>query len=242
MDAAGTKWFAFKDPKTGREYFHEPISGDTSWVLPTSAAKATHLERTAGANGCRSAANRRVKTEKETNGAKRQGEGWSAVATAIVSILLFNTLFLLVLVRSLYATDGGGTQMPVKTKPPSEGILAPHEGIVKPTLATEMHTKVQGGASAKDEPESMANDRTSNGDARADESSTPEECPSKIEGPDASGAGKSDAADTPNMNPPEEMKDDSTQQTVGKANGECRLRVRARLPMPLVDAEKAVWI
>lgn len=30
-------WYAFEDPKTKREYYYEPTSGQTTWTLPTSS-------------------------------------------------------------------------------------------------------------------------------------------------------------------------------------------------------------
>src|SRR5210317_1668285 len=34
-------WYAFEDPKTKREYYYEPTSGQTTWTLPTSGVASS---------------------------------------------------------------------------------------------------------------------------------------------------------------------------------------------------------
>lgn len=92
-----TNWYAFKDPKTGREYYNEPVSGKTTWVLPTSSR--SHSEKGGNANIPRSTMNESntIKKEKLTNQRKQMGR-WIRVGIWTFFILLLNTVFLLVLV------------------------------------------------------------------------------------------------------------------------------------------------
>lgn len=90
-------WYAYQDPKSGREYFHEPVSGKTSWVLPTSRnsqSDGSHRSNKAGSSGDKSA-----RLTKPTVASPHYL--MSAVGITIVFILVFNTLFLLVLVKVL---------------------------------------------------------------------------------------------------------------------------------------------
>lgn len=93
-DGGTISWYAYQDPKSGREYFHEPVSGETSWVLPTSRNYRSSMQ--AGSSGDKSA-----RQSKQMGLSHHKPHVWSAVGMTIVFLLVFNTLFLLVLVKVL---------------------------------------------------------------------------------------------------------------------------------------------
>ena len=93
-DGGTISWYAYQDPKSGREYFHEPVSGETSWVLPTSRNYRSSMQ--AGSSGDKS-----VRQSKPMGSSHHKPHVWSAVGMTIVFLLGFNTLFLLVLVKVL---------------------------------------------------------------------------------------------------------------------------------------------
>mmetsp|Transcript_37197 Transcript_37197/g.77918 ORF Transcript_37197/g.77918 Transcript_37197/m.77918 type:complete len:355 (-) Transcript_37197:1853-2917(-) len=120
-----TTWYAFEDPKTGREYFHEPISDKTSWVRPTSSSNATQIEKAKGMSGlpqCRTGKETEGKAMDEmdtTKSQRKQGRGWgTAGIITLLSVLLFNTLFLLFLVKFLYENKTLPGQVHDQFKPP----------------------------------------------------------------------------------------------------------------------------
>jgi heme exporter protein D len=93
-DGGTISWYAYQDPKSGREYFHEPVSGETSWVLPTSRNYRSSMQ--AGSSGDKSA-----RQSEQMGSSHHKPHVWSAVGMTIVFLLVFNTLFLLVLVKVL---------------------------------------------------------------------------------------------------------------------------------------------
>jgi hypothetical protein len=109
MDTETAVWFAFQDPKSGREYFHGP-GGETSWVLPTTTRPENTIQRSSMEDG--EAPNDgddvrgRSKPADATCRLKRS-RIWSSIGIAIVVILIFNTLFLLVLVRVMIDDNDG---------------------------------------------------------------------------------------------------------------------------------------
>ena len=102
-------WYAFTDSKSGREYFIEPKSGETSWVLPTSSAIVVDGTETL-ARGSITPRNNTVATVKtdepsnhlhdisssspRTNTQPRPGRNAVGV---IAFVIVINTLLLLVL-------------------------------------------------------------------------------------------------------------------------------------------------
>jgi len=122
-----TTWYAFEDPKTGREYFHEPISDKTSWVRPTSTSSnnATHIEKAKSMSGlpqCRTVKETEGKTMDDmdtTKSQRKQRRGWGAAGViTVLSVLFFNTLFLLFLVKFLYENKTLPGQIHDQIKPP----------------------------------------------------------------------------------------------------------------------------
>lgn len=101
--------------KTGREYFHEPISGKTSWVLPTSAS--IDLSETSEKNIRGSESSSKFDTSKTNSNSQqqqqqpmklmdKQSRSWAV--GIITSVIIFNTIFLLALTSYLYTTNQGG--------------------------------------------------------------------------------------------------------------------------------------
>jgi len=114
MAASTTTWYAYKDSKTGREYFHEPISGKTSWILPTSASidlSDTIEENIRGSEsstklGITSKTNRNSQQQQQQPTMKvmdKQSRSWAV--GIITSVIIFNTIFLLVLTSYLYTNQ-----------------------------------------------------------------------------------------------------------------------------------------
>jgi len=141
VTAGDTTWYAFQDPKTGREYFHDPVSGKTSWVLPTSNS-TTRIEKAESVMpGSTYTAKDSTAECDDTSIRPKQGETlsshnkqsrrWSAVGVTIVSILIFNTMFLLVLVKVLYGNDSVPSQIHDQTKLPSGGGGVPFQAHEK---------------------------------------------------------------------------------------------------------------
>ena len=110
MAASTTTWYAYKDSKTGREYFHEPISGKTSWVIPTSALD---LSETSEKNIRGSQSSSKFGTSKTNRNNQqqqqpmklmdKQSRSWAV--GIITSVIIFNTIFLLVLTSYLYTNQ-----------------------------------------------------------------------------------------------------------------------------------------
>lgn len=101
-------WYAYNDPKTGREYFHEPVSNETSWVLPTSSSKYGGA-RAGGRPG------RSCKDPKPVNadcGVGKRGK-WSSAGVVVLSVLIGNTVFLLGLVKLLHDYNGNENALPI---------------------------------------------------------------------------------------------------------------------------------
>mmetsp|Transcript_8098 Transcript_8098/g.14188 ORF Transcript_8098/g.14188 Transcript_8098/m.14188 type:complete len:342 (+) Transcript_8098:84-1109(+) len=121
---ATTTWYAFKDPKTGREYFHEPNSEETSWVLPTSSSNATRADKATGSGGhgmmtglAEKGGGNPAMNARTAKSKRKRMERLSAVGMTVVSLLVFNTLFLSVIVIILYESNIGRRQMPDVIEP-----------------------------------------------------------------------------------------------------------------------------
>ena len=130
-----TTWYAFQDPKTGREYFHEPRSGDTSWVLPTSSNTTTRskIKIEKGASGSRPKAGGATTMDGKVTQSRRKRLG--SIGVTIVSILAFNTLFLLVLVKVLY--DKSNMNISGQFQVYNQSIFPSDDGTDVPILEAE---------------------------------------------------------------------------------------------------------
>mmetsp|Transcript_34884 Transcript_34884/g.74406 ORF Transcript_34884/g.74406 Transcript_34884/m.74406 type:complete len:327 (+) Transcript_34884:170-1150(+) len=124
-----TTWYAFEDPTTGREFFHEPVSDKTTWVLPTSS-NATRIER---AGSALPGSMTKERDEKDAKSQHKQRHRWSAAGITVVSLLVFNTLFLLVLVKILYENSNESGQISDQIKLPVHA----HEKSVEINLRGE---------------------------------------------------------------------------------------------------------
>jgi len=127
MAASTTTWYAYKDSKTGREYFHEPKSGKTSWILPTSASidiSEKNSESSSKFGTSKPNRNNQQQQQPTMKLMDKQSRSWAV--GIITSVIIFNTIFLLVLTSYLYTTnqvpeqinsnDGINIQIPVKDR------------------------------------------------------------------------------------------------------------------------------
>ena len=130
MDAETTVWYAFLDPRSGREYFHGP-GGETTWVLPTTIRPDNTIQSSAmddgeAPNNGDDVSRGRNKPVDATRSSPKQSRMWSSVGIAIIVIVTFNTLFLLVLVKVIIDDDGGQ-----KHASSARGVhIEAHENIV----------------------------------------------------------------------------------------------------------------
>ena len=109
MDTETTVWYAFKDPKSGREYFLGP-GGETSWVLPTTIRPEKTIQLFTMEDG--EAPNigdgvRGHSKQADATRRRKQSRIWNSIGIAIVVILIFNTMFLLVLVKVIIDDNNG---------------------------------------------------------------------------------------------------------------------------------------
>ena len=104
MNSAGTTttWYAFQDPKSGREYFHEPQSGSTSWVLPNTFDGSESINSVMTS----SKTSKQNQVDTSSTSPRHEQSGWSTVGMTIAFILVFNTLFLFALTY-IYANNNG---------------------------------------------------------------------------------------------------------------------------------------
>ena len=107
MNSAGTTttWYAFQDPKSGREYFHNPQSGSTSWILPTSIDGSESIMHHTISTSSKTSKQNQVDTSSKSPRHEQSG-GWITVGMTCAFILVFNTLFLFALTY-IYANNIG---------------------------------------------------------------------------------------------------------------------------------------
>ena len=221
--ATATTWYAFLDPNTGREYFHEPETGETTWVLPTTSSNATTTrEERVGmrmASPTTKGGTAAVTNEKDT---KRQR--WSTVAIAIATILVFNTLFLVGLVKFLYETG------------PSQQIQA-HEQSMKLKLQNDdVEVAVEANPAYNNvEDEPFAQEDANETDEEND--STTEECANSTSDV-PSDVTQSSSPEEHGVLPKKKCWIPFSYILVK----ECRRKARGGLPMPLADIDNSVWI
>ena len=213
MGSTGTTtWYAFQDPKTGREYFHEPISGEVSWVLPTSSSASTLRAGNRTSKGDSEGNN-----EKDIKSQRKLIGGWSAIGVTIVSVFVFNTLFLLILVKVLYAnsdvtseihdqiklSNNGRDGIIIDTKAPFNGVggampkaivvEVDSSSVLLEDEATAPGTRMMSNKSLSDD-ESMENQVENESDITESSSPTPSSDVYKVD----------DAAEVENMQQPED--------------------------------------
>lgn len=109
-DTTTIAWYAYQDSNQ-REYYHEPISGETSWVMPSSLLRcSTNNDAMMGVGG-KTVNNdndnvQGVHKNFSTTGKSSRLRQFCVVGGAVIFILLFNTLFLLVVIRVIADDDG----------------------------------------------------------------------------------------------------------------------------------------
>ena len=95
-----TTWHAYRDPATGREYFHDPSADVTTWTLPTTLPR----DRAVASRG-EAASQRREPQDRNPpakHAYKRGGVGgMRSAALAVLCVLAFNTAFLYCVTRYL---------------------------------------------------------------------------------------------------------------------------------------------
>ena len=95
-----TTWHAYRDPATGREYFHDPSADVTTWTLPTTLPR----DRAVASRG-EAASQRREPQDRNPpakHAYKRGGVGgMRSAALAVLCVLAFNTAFLYCVTRCL---------------------------------------------------------------------------------------------------------------------------------------------
>jgi hypothetical protein len=106
-------WYAYQDSTTtNREYYHEPISGETTWVMP-SLLRCTTTNDTMMGVGVKAAVNndditvQNSRTGKDSLPSSTRLRQVGVVGGTVIFILLFNTLFLLVVIRLIANNDDG---------------------------------------------------------------------------------------------------------------------------------------
>jgi hypothetical protein len=118
-------WYAYQDPKSGREYFHEPVSGQTTWVLPTSRIRWTDDTTQHSTKKAESLGGKNARQSKPMGRSSHpKSHLMSAVGLAIVSILVFNTSFLLVLVK-VFPDNNEVQSHAFNIKLPGDSLLGP---------------------------------------------------------------------------------------------------------------------
>ncbi|EED94660.1 predicted protein [Thalassiosira pseudonana CCMP1335] len=112
---ATVTWYAFTCQDTGREYFYEPLSGETTWIVPTSrtvlpeASKSTPIQtkpvynKTIHGNGgerTNTKSNDATTTDntQQNTPTNQQPNSWGSYGKTLVFVLIFNTLFLVMMV------------------------------------------------------------------------------------------------------------------------------------------------
>ncbi len=102
MSSDTISWYAYQDKKSGREYFHEPVSGETTWVLPTSRICRTDDIPQRSTKNLESLGGKSSRQSKPMGpSSNHKSHLMSAVGLTIGCILVFNTSFLLILVTVL---------------------------------------------------------------------------------------------------------------------------------------------
>jgi hypothetical protein len=106
-------WYAYQDSTTtNREYYHEPISGETTWVMPSLLRCTTTTNDTRMGVGVKAAVNnddtavQHSRTGKDSVPSSSRLRQFGVVGGTVIFILLFNTLFLLVVIRLIANDDG----------------------------------------------------------------------------------------------------------------------------------------
>jgi len=95
-------WYAFRCPKSKREYFYEPSTGAKTWALPTSKSVITNAQKKASLKHQGVSAHRPSKEIGEKNmgeNANPSSKMCLIIVGALVISLLFNTIFLVVLIK-----------------------------------------------------------------------------------------------------------------------------------------------
>lgn len=138
-------WYAFTDSKSGREYFIEPKSGKTSWVLPTSSAIVVDGTETLarGSITPRNNTFATVKTDEPsnhlhdisssspcTNTQYRPGRNAAGI---IAFVIVINTLLLLVLTYN-YAVNNNRLPINQNTIHTKEAQVLPGDDMYFPTV------------------------------------------------------------------------------------------------------------
>ena len=177
---ATIKWFAFEDPKTKREYFFEPNSKVTTWVLPTSSKPITSKidKKSTMKHQDHNASHGIEENKMGINTSSSTKLGWIIMATLVVS-LICNTVFLIALVNLTGPHTQHSTASSIIFEVPNEDAEQLNESL------SELISQDDGSSmdiSAEDinyVNEEFPKDGSDNAQIPTNE---PEECPHEMEG------------------------------------------------------------
>ncbi len=156
-------WYAFEDPKTKREYYYEPTSGQTTWTLPTSgvasSSKNSSNKRsvasppniskltpsslfTASSTSIKFISGKNCQAEAEGSYNKRSNR--NRLIAIIICAILLNTFALGCLVRLLYSPNESSCLEPKNDPLDNEMIepLADHQASSEATIDVESSSDV----------------------------------------------------------------------------------------------------
>ena len=164
-------WYAYQDPRSGREYYVGP-NGETSWALPTTRGAMTPPVADVkgeygtvrddgdddGASGGRRGGMRGKRIERRSVRAS-----WTTFGLFIIAILIFNTMFLLVLVRVIVHVDDDG-RIEATYRPGDDGGATDIESsldgrIVPPSSVVNSMNDARTGGGGSSDPPSMGHRR-----------------------------------------------------------------------------------
>lgn len=157
-------WYAFEDPKTKREYYYEPTSGQTTWTLPTSgvasSSKNSSNKRsvasppniskltpsslfTASSTPIKFISGKNCQAEAEGSYNKRSKR--NRLIAIITCAIILSTCALGCLVRLLYIPNKSSCLEPKNDHPLDNGMIEPladHEASSEATIDVESSSDV----------------------------------------------------------------------------------------------------
>lgn len=156
-------WYAFEDPKTKREYYYEPTSGQTTWTLPTSgvasSSKNSSNKRSVASppniskltpSSLFTASSTPIKfisgknCQVEAGGSYNKRSNRNRLIAVIICAILINTVALGCLVRLLYSPNESSCLEP-KNDPLDNEMIEPlvdHQASSEATIDVESSSDV----------------------------------------------------------------------------------------------------
>ena len=162
-------WYAFEDPKTKREYYYEPTSGQTTWTLPTSSggvvgvasssknssnkrsvASPPNISKLTPSSSLFTASSTPIKfisgknCQAEAEGSYNKRSNRNRLIAIIICAILINTIALGCLVRLLYSPNESSCLEP-KNDPLDNEMIEPlvdHQASSEATIDVESSSDV----------------------------------------------------------------------------------------------------